>query len=842
MKKMLPPYRPLRSRPLLVFSFLLFVFPGFTQDTLFLTSPQAQWQVHRIGSQGYYKANVPGNIYTDLFRAGAIPDPFYGANEQQVNWIDTCTWEYTSMFTLTEEQSRTRSYSLVSEGLDTYANIYLNGELIGASENMFIPGEWRVKKHLRPGKNFLRIVFLPARKRALELLKNHTPRLPGGERVFSRKAQYQFGWDWAPSLAGCGIWKPIYLVAGDRKNPVQHWSLMLDKFTRKTTTARLSIFSADSVTATVLLEMDNNPMLEKRVVLHGAQSWEIPLRDPKLWWPAGYGEPYRYKVKLTVIMGNRTLVFKRRIGLRKTELVQEKDKTGSRFYFRINGTPIFMKGANYVPAEQFYPVAKEKYRALIEAARSAHFNMLRVWGGGVYEDDYFYELCDENGIMVWQDMLYACGMYPAGNTNLVNTGAEISRMRKRLENHPCIVMWCGNNENREGWFNWGWQKELHYSPADSLNVWNDYISLFEREIPKQLDTASNHIPYWPSSPLHGWGREISLREGDLHYWGVWWGKEPFEKYNEKIPRFMSEYGFQGMPPLPTIRQFADSSQWDTASVQMKNHQKHPFGFENISTYMQRYFGEAKTFEDYVYLSQLTQAYGMRTAIEAHRRNKPYCMGTLYWQFNDCWPGISWSTIDYYGRWKAAHYEVKRLYQTVLLCFDPDTTVRKLHLISDSLDAVSGRLTITGYDATGNAVRTWQKEMQIPALGHLTLTVPPFISNAHPLIWKADFVSSHGGLTETTWWEIWPKDIPLKKPTINIGWADSTLLSFSADVPVKSLYVEIDGYTGNLGDNFFDLLPGEQHLVRIPKGYLRYRQNCAPQIRLTSLYDVMRRNE
>jgi beta-mannosidase len=335
----------------------------------------------------------------------------------------------------------------------------------------------------------------------------------------------------------------------------------------------------------------------------------------------------------------------------------------------LNGKPTFIKGANWIPSDNFLPRAKKlkRYEQLIKAAKEANINMLRVWGGGVYEDDEFYDLCDKYGIMVWQDFMFAGALYPADPSFLQNIQEEVRYQVRRLRHHPSIVLWCGNNEIEEAWFNWGWQKQHNYSAQDSIKLWIDYKKIFHELIPRILKEEDPDRPYWPSSPSLGWGRDSAYKKGDVHYWGVWWGKEPVEKYNEKVGRFISEYGMQGIPDMKTIKQFSLPQDWDTSSAVMKTHQKHPFGWENIKYYIEQKFRTPKTFEDLVYVSQLMQADAIKTAIEAHRRAKPVTMGTLFWQWNDCWPVTSWSAVDYYGRKKALFYEVKRAFKdTVLL--------------------------------------------------------------------------------------------------------------------------------------------------------------------------------
>jgi beta-mannosidase len=351
-------------------------------------------------------------------------------------------------------------------------------------------------------------------------------------------------------------------------------------------------------------------------------------------------------------------------GLHKVELVQDADSIGRSFYFKIDGKPTFMHGANWIPADVFLPrVTKSKYRQLLLAAKEAHCNMLRVWGGGIYEDDAFYDLCDSLGIMVWQDFMFAGAMYPGDEHFMENVCQEIIDNILRLRRHKCIVLWCGNNEIDEAWHNWGWQDQFHLSATDSARLWQDYNRLFHELLPQLVKEYDGTRPYITTSPLHGWGRKESMTEGDSHYWGVWWGLEPIEKYKEKVPRFMSEYGMQAMPAWKSIAQFSLPSDWDTASIVMKVHQKSPGGYQKLAVYLAQNGYKPTTFKAFAAATQDVQSKALETAITAHKGAAPYCMGTLFWQFNDCWPVSSWSVVDYYGRKKKAFYTVKRLYAT-----------------------------------------------------------------------------------------------------------------------------------------------------------------------------------
>ena len=533
------------------------------------------WRVREGNKSTWIPAQVPGTIHTDLMRAGKIPDPFFGTNEKEVQWVGEREWVYETTFSLTETDCTNPHLALVFEGLDTYTRVYLNDSMVLETDNMF-----RVYRVLLAGiatrENKLRVVFEPAELRANRLAQQAKPLVRPCEnnRHYVRKAQFHFGWDWAPHLVTCGIWKPVYLT------------------------------------------------------------FETPQPAPPSVLP-----PVRF--------------------------YQTDDSIGRSFYFTVNGRPTYMRGANWVPADVFLPrVDKERYRQLLVQAKDMGLNMLRVWGGGVYESDDFYTLCDSLGIWVWQDFMFAGAMYPTSSPDFQTTViAELRDNILRLRHHRCIVLWCGNNEIDEAWHNWGWQKQYSISVADSTRIWKEYQLLFNDIIPGILKELDPGRPYIASSPLHGWGREASMREGDSHYWGVWWGKMPKEIFNVKVPRFMSEFGMQAMPSMETAKQFGLNASFSLTDLGLRQHQKHPTGFETIDTYLKqtKWFKRDFTWETYIEATQRMQSEVLLAAIRAQTNSKGRCMGSLIWQLNDCWPVCSWSLIDYQGHPKRIVTDIKTIW-------------------------------------------------------------------------------------------------------------------------------------------------------------------------------------
>lgn len=539
------------------------------------------WQFKNQKETKWYKATVPGTVHTDLLANKLIPDPFYRDNESKLQWIDKADWEYKTVFDLKEDIFSKRVLQLDFEGLDTYADVYLNGHLILQAYNMFRGWQVDVKPLLKRVNNLLQIKFASAQNKVDRIAKERLPLvLPDNNRVYVRKAQFQFGWDWGPKFVGCGIWKKIYL-------------------------------SAANVKRSTLINNDNNSVVK---------------------------------------------------------LIQQKDSIGTSFYFEKDGKPVYAKGANWIPGDIFLPrLTKADYRNMLLSAKDANMNMLRVWGGGVYESDDFYDLCDSLGIMVWQDFMFAGGMYPGDDAFMNNVREEVKYQIQRLRYHPCIVLWCGNNEVEEAWKNWGWQNQFNLHGSDSSKVWNDYKRLFQDSLKKWVDEFDGTRPYVSTSPKNGWGHPESFTEGDSHYWGVWWGLEDWEVFESKTGRFISEYGMQGLPNWNTIKKFTDPSDRYRGSPVIQAHQKANDGFKKLNHYLTRYFIDSVklsslSLEDYTYLSQCLQYYILKNSIATHRSKSPTNMGTLLWQLNDCWPVSSWSITDYSRQPKAAWYAVKEAYR------------------------------------------------------------------------------------------------------------------------------------------------------------------------------------
>lgn len=828
--------------------FLVIVLASSAQKQ-FQLSPSV-WQFRQVGTETFYPVQVPGTVHQDLIHHHLIPDPYHHTNEQLVHWVENESWEYKNTFLCERELASYKHTELVFEGLDTYAKVFVNGEEVLQSTNMFLKYKVDVKKFLKKEGDMLeiRVVFEQAAKHGKAEAKQLPYTLPGDEKVFTRKAQYQYGWDWGPRLVTCGIYKPVYLNCWNDVNSI---SLRHQIKTLTDTLAELYIISETECDKPLkqaawfdCRSFDSPDHYENMTSFgYATDTFDlktginidtllVKIKNPERWYCNGQGKQTMYIGTLWLGSAYAPPIQQIEFGLRTIELVKEKDAVGETFYFKLNGSPVFMKGANFIPPDNFV-AGTEHLDDLIQKAKAANINMLRVWGGGLYLDDRFYCLCDKNGILVWQDFMFACAMYPGDEPFLQSVKEEAGQQVRRLRNHACLALWCGNNEVDEGWHNWGWQKQYHYSKTDSAKIWNDYQTLFHGILPEAVKRFDSKTPYVSSSPMLGWGKKESLLQGDSHYWGVWWGMESFDVYEKKVGRFMSEYGFQGMPSYFTWKKYGDSL--DLNSSYIKAHQKHPTGYQTINTYMQRDYKVPTNFFHYVYASQLLQRDGMQIAIEAHRRNKPYCMGSLYWQWNDCWPVTSWSAIDYDHQPKALYYATKKLYAN--FCLSVDTTGKRcnVYVISDSTKSIHARLEVRLRNTKGETLLTKVKEISVKENSSDVFEnfsdeeLKPF--NKKDIYLSCKLTMNGKIMAHKNYFFVKPKELLLYRPSIRIGQKDSSI-SITSDVFVKDLYLYTKEGDLAIPDNYMDLEPGEPAEIRTSSGI-----KLSEQIQYLSLYDI-----
>ena len=803
----------------------------------------------RADLKEWHAAQVPGVVQTDLLRAGLIPDPFYQDNDTRLQWIGLTDWEYRTTFQADAATIAHEHVDLVFDGLDTYADVYLNDQVVLHGDNMF--RRWRVaaKPLLKVGPNTLRVIFhspiesmIPKVKALPYILPSVTSHNTGNEEniataPYTRKAAYQYGWDWGPRYVTEGIWQPVRLETWD--------SLRIESFHVKQSrvgadaaqlNAELEIEASRSAAITVEINYAElsgaalAPVRQSVQVDPGLNRVSVPIRiaNPKLWYPVGYGAQERYRFSATMRTG-RDLAAEASLktGLRSVELRREVTKTGKSFEFVVNGISVFAKGADVIPFDSFpNRVTPENHRQILEAARDAHMNMVREWGGGYYESDDFFDICDELGIMVWQEFMFGGDMVPGGADFQNSVKQEAIDQVTRLSDHPSVVLWCGNNEIETGWVHWDDRKNFQASVSPSVRdqVWQDYVVLFHGILPGVVSLYGNSVPYWPSSPSANFeDPPDSQTNGDMHYWQVWHALAPIEEYTHQFPRFMSEYGFQSFPEMRTIRTFAKPEDMDIRSATMQDHQKNHGGNERILSYMLRWYPEPKDFASFVYLSQVLQAEAIKVGAEHLRRLRPNTMGSLYWQLNDCWPVASWASVDYYGRWKALQYYARRFYDDVIVSPVRHDGKVDVYVVSDKLQPVSGSIHARLLDFSGRSLMEKRQDVQAPAQSsavYLTLDEKDLLANADPkksfLVFDLEVggqrVSRNLIFFDTMHNLDLPASVHVDAAVENSGGGYAVTLSSPA--LARSVYLSFGDLDVQTADNYFDLLPGEAVTVKL----------------------------
>jgi len=801
---------------------------------------QENWSFRQAGTKEWVSATVPGTVHTDLMDNGLIDNPYRSTNEPKLQWIEYEDWEYKTVFTPSKELLANKVQELVFKGLDTYADVYLNEELILQADNMFL--EWRVPVtgKLVDGPNTLRVKFYSAYNTGLELAKEWPVRLPADNdkgveyktSVFTRKAPYHYGWDWGPRFATCGIWRPVFIEGWStaRIDNVQYIQKSISEKTADLD-AIVTIETFEDGDVDLLLSDDSgNIYINRKIALKKGKENKITLPfsipNPELWWPQGMGEPHLYRMNM--ILANKDQNHKldqvqENIGLRTIELMQVPDSVGEGigFWFEVNGQKTFMKGANYIPQDLFVPrVSDDKYSQMIDVAKESGMNMIRVWGGGIYEQDIFYDLCDSNGILVWQDFMFACSLYPWNKEFLDNVRKEAVYNVKRLRNHPSIAIWCGNNEGRVAWESWGYQKSYGWTDEQKADIWGGYETLFKKLLPEVLAAEDTTRPYTHTSPLYK--EPYGQIAGDLHYWGVFHGNAPFSAYKDIPGRFSNEYGFQSPACYDTYREYFKPEDMALYSEAMVIHQKSPKGYRVIEEYMARELPLLKEdFRTYIYLSQLLHAEGIKIAMEGQRSRKPWTMGSLYWQLNDCWPVTSWSSMDSEMRWKALQFYAKRSFAPTIISFERTDSTKTATLwgITDRLERQKGTLTLTLMDFEGNQLSSEQIDVNIPANGSSALlcrTDQQLLQGANP---REVFLLAQGEVAGKTMRAIYYfvpfKDLKLPKPDYTVSYAQDrhqVTATIKANKLLKSVLFEAEKLQNNPSDAYFDLLPGEEREI------------------------------
>ncbi|MGB8258862.1 MAG: glycoside hydrolase family 2 protein [Terracidiphilus sp.] len=819
------------------------------------------WQFRQVAAQGqeaeagWLAATVPGDVHLDLLANKKIPDPFYRDNESKLQWIEQESWEYRLSFDVSPAMLARANVDLVFEGLDGPATVWLNGAEMLKGTNSF--RVWRVpaRTKLKAGRNELRVVFASPIKAAEELGKQDPwlPKTKTEAKTFLRKPAYEYGWDWGPRFVTSGIWKPVRLEGWDRvriSDFAVHQRDVSKEVAHLDAEVEVEASSAGPAKVTVNYTDDGKAATATtRANLHaGRNTIDLPIeiRQPKLWYPAGYGEQPLYAFTAQVATGSQTAEERKtKAGLRSVVLDRHPDQWGRSFQLVVNGIPIFGKGADVIPFDSFpNRVTAADYRKVLEGARDANMNMIRHWGGGYYETDEFYSICDELGLMIWQDFMFGNDWQPGLYSFKLNIEAEAEDQVRRLRNHPSIVLWSGNNETESAFF-WGGRPAL--PPDVKLQAWQDYLTEFSGILPRVVARLNPETPYWPSSPSADYEPTSEhYQTGDAHIWDVWHGRVPFSTYETHNARFVTEYGFQSFPEMRTVETFTEPA--DRANIftpVMLAHQKNNEGNDIIHNYLLKDYAEPKDFASFLYVSQVLQAEGIKIGAEHFRRSRPETMGSIYWQLNDCWPVASWASLDYYGRWKALHYYARRFYAPVLVSPHVEQGAVKVYVVSDKTEARPATLRVRLMDFEGKVLVEESKDVTVEPLTSKVVLEWPIkkLTDAGAATTSRVFVVADlkEGATELSRNLVYlapVKEIHLKPAQLKVETSapnGKVIVKVSSPVLARSVYLAFGNLDVRVSDNYFDLLPGESREITLTtKATL---EEVKAQLKVISLTDA-----
>lgn len=832
-------------------------------------SLNGEWQLKIIGENVYQipemfvSATVPGTVFGTYLEKNMMPDPFYRDNELDATKLAENDFEYVKTFAVTKEQLACDRLLLVFEGIDTLADVYLNDELVKSTCNMHIRHEIDVLKRLRVGENVLRVVLHSPVKYIRE--ENEKVYTGGSHECMEgyphlRKTHCMFGWDWGPRLPDAGIYRPVYLCGINKARLKDVYVrqthgdnrvvLNLDTWVELADKILLDVKTTGEMTVSATgMPVDGDVKLHVEVTAPDGSIF-IPdgngcvvIENPLLWWPRGYGAQPLYEVKVELFSGDGTLLdtWKKSIGLRTMTVNTAKDEWGEKFAHQVNGLDIFAMGADYIPEDALFGrIHEARTRKLLEDAVSANYNSIRIWGGGYYLDDYFYDICDELGLLVWQDFMFACSSYEMDEAFERTVREELTQVVRRLRHHACLALWCGNNEIEAQILDNAW--------LPSKKQVGDYTKLFEYIIPEIVKKEDPQSFYWPSSPSSGGNFDNPYDEnrGDTHYWDVWHGDKPFTAYRNYRFRYVSEFGFQSFPCMKTVETFTEPEDRNIFSRVMEMHQRNPAANGKIMNYLSQTYLYPKDFESLLYASQLLQMDSIRYGVEHFRRYRGRCMGTIVWQLNDIWPVASWASIDYFGRWKALHYAEKRMFAPIMISceevgemterpfciLERNRTIEKsarLHVANETLEAVSGTVIWELRTPDATVVKEGKEHITVPALEGMWLDKLDFTDYDERGVYISYRFETDGEvISKGTALFTPPKHFKFENPDLKVV-CEGDVLKVTASAYAKS--VEILAVDGDVrfSDNYFDMNGGTV-AVKILEG-------TATEFKVRSVYDI-----
>ncbi|MDQ2086416.1 glycoside hydrolase family 2 protein [Herbivorax sp. ANBcel31] len=812
------------------------------------------WKMKSRDNNNWYKASVPGSVFNDLLNNGVIDNPFYRDNEIKALEIAAKAYEYKREFYIDEKLLNQHRLVLCCKGLDTLAQIKINDKLVGKTENMHRTYEFNIKDYVHEGKNTIHIIFESSLKYVQK--KNEENPLWGAEDAVKgfphiRKGHCTFGWDWGPQIPDLGIWRDIFITGYSYGKLDDVYITQKHEKDKVGLDIKIDVenFSGEFLDLEAVITSPKGEVItSEKTTKDLSNNIHLDIENPQLWWPNGYGNQPLYTVEIKLKNNGRYLDSKKlRIGLRTIKINRQKDEWGEGFEFVVNGKDIFAMGANYIPEDSILPRCnREKTEYLIKSSVEANFNIIRVWGGGIYPEDYFFDLCDEYGLIVWQDFMFACAVYEVTDEFIENVVEEAKDNIKRIRHHACLGLWCGNNEIESGWFYWDFPKRARHKTG--------YIKLFEIFLPEVVKEYDSNSFYWPSSPSSGGGFENPDDEnaGNVHYWDVWHGLKPFTHYRNFNFRFVSEFGFQSFPPEKTIESFTLPEDRNIFSYVMEKHQKNGTANGKILYYLSETFKYPKDFSSLIYVSQLLQAEAIKYGVEHWRRNRGRCMGAIYWQLNDCWPVASWSSIDYYGRWKALHYFAKKFFAPVLLSVNDRDTQVELHVTNETMKDVKGSIVWKLRNNESDILKEGTVNFEIDSLKTGMFETLDFkdVLNSYKkkmgMYLEYQLHTEKGKQHVGTLLFVKPKHFLFKDPDIGaevIEKEDKYSISLTSKSLAKYVELQIEGEDIIFRDNYFDLVPRNKKVVEVEKDTLtkiKDIKTLKDSLKIRSLFDTVER--
>ncbi|MEG0692391.1 MAG: glycoside hydrolase family 2 protein [Oscillospiraceae bacterium] len=788
------------------------------------------WRFKASNDTCYKQTEVPGSVLKTLIETNEIEDPFYGINEYKTRDLFWNDYEYQTEFMVDRDILENDYVELVFNGIDTIADIYLNGVLLDSVKSMHRTFRYPVKERLIDGENSLKVYlhsplkYINDADKYGDIKYASTGCMHGNGAL--RKAHYMFGWDWGPNIPDAGIFRSVVLECGN----VARLDEVFPKQTHKEETVTVTVdikavnYNTESVTAVCTLLAPNGETYSEITKMDETGEVAFTVLNPELWWPNGYGKQPLYSLKVELFHDDELLDSKSmNIGLRTITLSTEKDEWGNEFAITVNGIKIFAMGANYIPEDNIIKrITPQRTKKIIEDSARANFNCIRVWGGGYYPDDFFYDYCDQYGLIVWQDLMFACNVYNLTDEFEENIIAEAKDNVKRIRHHASLGLWCGNNEMEWGWRDWA-RLDGHRPKYKA-----DYIKIFEMILPRTVMAIDPITPYWLSSPSSGGSLDNpnDFNRGDNHYWEVWHSNKPFTEYRDFHFRFCSEFGFQSFPHIKTIRSFCPIEEENIFSEVMESHQKNGMANQKIFSYISEYFRYPKDMENIAYISQILQLKAIQYGVEHWRRNRGRCMGSLYWQLNDCWPVASWASIDYYGRWKALHYGARRFHQLLMAtaCEEHELSTKiSYHVHNDTLEDKKLTLNVKLFTMDFKELFSHSQEVSIEKLSVRNVFETDFAEfvkeNEKDAFAYFELVNGDEIISSGTTLFAKPKHINLKNPNIAFDvYEDDD--SFKIELTAKSFahYVELSLQNDDciFSDNYFDITSPDKKIIVVDK--------------------------